>query len=436
MRVVNIIPGSGGAFYCENCLRESVVVRAMRAKGHDVIMAPMYLPVFTDDLELTKGAPVFFGGINVYLKEKIPLFRMMPRWVDRIFDSRWMLRLAAKQAGSTKAGGLGPMTMAMIRGDSAYHESETDRMLDFLLEKEQPDVVHIATIMLIGLAHRIRARTKAPIVISFQDEDGWLDALEPPYNVSCWEAIGERLEQVDRFVTVSHWYRDVILKRLPVPEDRFDVVPIGIDTQGYEAIPNPPNPPVIGYLSKMTPSLGLGLLVEALILLRKRPGLESVRLMAMGGKTGGDGAFLTSLRNRLWAEGMEGAAEFIEDFDRQTRMEFLQSLSVMCVPMPKGEAFGTFMLEAMAAGVPVLQPREGAFPEIIEATGGGWLFESGNAGTLADAMEHVLRKPEEIRAVGQRGRAAVLERFTVERMADGMAEVYGKAIEEKGREGR
>lgn len=431
MKVVKIIPGSGGTFYCENCLRDSALVRAMRAKGHDVMMAPMYLPVYTDDPGLTRGVPVFFGGINVYLKERVPFFRRVPRWVDRLFDSRWMLRLAARQAGSTKAGGLGPMTLAMIRGDSAYHEHETDRMLDYLLESEQPDVVHIATIMLIGLAHRIRKRTKAPIVVSFQDEDYWLDALEPPFNKESWVAIRERLGLVDRFVTVSHWYRDIILRRLPVPEDKFDVVHIGIDTHGYEASAEPPTPPVIGYLSKMTPSLGLGLLVDALVLLRKRPGLESVRLMAMGGKTGGDGEFLTSIRNRLWAEGMEGAAEFIEDFDRATRQEFLKSISVLSVPMEKGEAFGTFMLEAMAAGVPVVQPNAGAFPEVIRETGGGWICEPGNVESLADALERVLRNPDELKAAGLRGRAAVLERFTVERMAEGMTEVYAKAIGER-----
>lgn len=427
MKVVNIIPGSGGAFYCENCLRDSALVRAMIAKGHDVMMAPMYLPVYTDDPTLTKHIPVFFGGINVYLKEKVPLFRRMPRWVDRVLDSRWMLRMAARKAGSTKAAGLGPMTLAMIRGDSAYHEQETDRMLDFLLAHEQPDVVHIATIMLIGLAHRIRARTKAPIVVSFQDEDYWLDALEAPYNTESWEAIGERLGQVDRFVTVSRWYRDVVSRRLPVPNDKFDVVLIGIDPRGYEPIPSLPDPPVLGYLSKMTPSLGLGVLVDALILLRKRPGFGNVRLMAMGGMTGTDAAFLTSLRNRLWAEGMEGAADFIEEFDRESRLEFLHSISVMCVPMPRGEAFGTFMLEAMASGVPVLQPNAGAFPEIIDETGGGWLFEPGDTHALVDALERVLSKPDELKAAGMRGRTAVMERFTVDRMADGMVDVYRKA---------
>jgi glycosyltransferase involved in cell wall biosynthesis len=431
MKVVKIIPGSGGGFYCENCLRDSALVRAMRAKGHDVMMAPMYLPVYTDDPDLTRGSPVFFGGINVYLKERFPFLAGIPRWVDKALDSRWMLRLAAGQAGSTRAGGLGPMTLAMIKADSEYHRRETGRMLDYLLEHEQPDAVHIATVMLIGLAAHIRKRTGAPIVVSLQDEDTWIDSLESPYNERCWDAIRERLGLVDRFMTVSRWYRDVVLSRLPVPGDRLDVVHIGIDPSGYEPPPEPPAPPVIGYLSKLTPSLGLGLLVDALIMLRKRPGLESVRLMAMGGKTGGDGRFLTVLRNRLWAEGMEGAADFLDEFDRSSRIEFLRSITVLSVPMPKGEAFGTFMIEAMAAGVPVVQPAAGAFPEIIGETGGGWLCEPGSAVALADALERALRAPDEVKAAGERGRAAVLGRFTVDSMADGVVDVYRHAIQNR-----
>lgn len=401
----------------------------MRARGHDVMMAPMYLPVYTDDPDLTKDVPVFFGGINVYLKQKMPFLARMPRWFDRALDSRWLLRMAAGRAGSTKAGGLGPMTMAMIEADSAYHQRETGRMLDYLLENEKPDAVHISTVMLIGLAQHIRRRTSAPIVVSFQDEDTWIDSLEPPYNERCWDAIRERLGLVDRFVTVSKWYRDVMGARLPVPEDRFDVVHIGIDTDGYELPSEPSAAPVIGYLSKLTPALGLELLVDALIMLRKRPGMDSVRLLAMGGKTGGDARFLTSLRNKLWAHGMEGAAEFLDDFGRESRIEFLRSISVMSVPMPKGEAFGTFMIEAMAAGVPVVQPAAGAFPEIVGETGGGWLCEPGSPVSLADTLERVLRDPVGLKAAGERGRAAVLERFTVGRMAEGIVEVYRRAAD-------
>ena len=98
MKIVQIVPGSGGTFYCENCLRDSSLAKAFRALGHDAVLVPMYLPVFTDEPEIGRDTPVFFGGINVYLQQKFSLFRKTPRWLDRLFDSRWLLNLAAKRA--------------------------------------------------------------------------------------------------------------------------------------------------------------------------------------------------------------------------------------------------------------------------------------------------------------------------------------------------
>jgi glycosyltransferase involved in cell wall biosynthesis len=424
MRIVHIIPGSGGTFYCENCLRDSSLVRAVRARGHDVVMAPMYLPVFTDDPDLTRDTPVFFGGINVYLKERVPFFRMVPRWLDGFLDSRWLLGLAARHSGSTRARDLGPMTLAMIRGDSAYHREESDRMLDWLLRDAKPDVIHIGTIMLIGLSRWIRERTDAPILISLQDEDVWIDALDPAYRDRCWAAICELLPAASRFVTVSDWYRTEMLQRLPIPPDRFDVVRIGIDTDPFGPADRPPKPPVIGYLSRMGRSLGLETLFDAFLQLRRMPGMGDVRLKAMGGRTGDDRGFLASLRERAKGEGVSGDVEFLDDFSRANRAEFLRSVSVVSVPIPAGEAFGTFMIEAMASGVPVVQPRVGAFPEIVERTGGGWLYEPRGAEPLAQALAEALRNPDEAAARGRKGREAVLKHFTVGRMAGEMDAVY------------
>jgi len=386
-------------------------------------MAPMYLPVFTDEPDLTRDTPVFFGGINVYLKERLPLFRKAPRWLSGALDSRWLLRLAARRAGSTRPRDLGPMTLAMIRGDSAYHREETGRMLDWLLKDAPPDVVHIGTSMLIGLARRIRERTDAPILVSLQDEDVWLDALDPADRDRCWEAIGERVSDVARFVTVSEWYRGEVLKRLPVPPDRFDVVRIGIDTGAFSPAESSPKPPTIGYLSRMSRSVGLETLFDAFLRIKRMPDLRDVRFSAMGGQTGDDSRFLASLRARARREGVDRDVEFLSDFSRGGRATFLRSLSVLSVPIPAGEAFGTFMIESMAAGVPVVQPRVGAFSEIVEMTGGGWICEPG-AESLAGAIAGVLRDPAEAAARGRKGRDSVLKSFTIARMAGEMEKVY------------
>jgi glycosyltransferase involved in cell wall biosynthesis len=87
------------------------------------------------------------------------------------------------------------------------------------------------------------------------------------------------------------------------------------------------------------------------------------------------------------------------------------------VPARYGEAFGLYVIEALAAGVPVVQPRHAAFPELVAATGGGVLCEPEDPRSLADAIESLLRDPDHARRLGVAGREAVARDFSIERMA-------------------
>ena len=111
-------------------------------------------------------------------------------------------------------------------------------------------------------------------------------------------------------------------------------------------------------------------------------------------------------------------------FSTKGRVRFLEDLSVLCVPNPKGEAFGVYLLEALGAGVPFVQPAVGATPEIAEATGGGILFDPAEEGGLRKALGSLLRNPDRARDLGSRGREAVFEGFNIDSMARKMIEIY------------
>ena len=100
MKILHIIPGSGGSFYCGNCLRDSKYVPALKALGHDVVKIPMYLPLFANASEENETT-VFYGAVSIYLKQQYPLFRKAPELVDNILNAKPMLKLAAKYSGST-----------------------------------------------------------------------------------------------------------------------------------------------------------------------------------------------------------------------------------------------------------------------------------------------------------------------------------------------
>ena len=429
MRVVQVVPGTGGTFYCQNCMRDSALVRSLRRQGLDVIMVPMYLPLTQDGTGLSGDVPVFFGGVNAYLQQQFKLFRATPRWVDRLFDSPWMLRQAAAREGSTSAAALGPMTLSMLQGRDGNQRKEVARLTTWLAEQEQPDVVHFSNALLLGVADDVKQALGVPIVCSLQDEHTWVDAIVEPYQTQCWEVMAEKARSVDAFIAVSDWYADQMSGRMAIPRGSITVAPAGIKVDGIEPRAEPVDPPAIGYLSRMCECLGLGLLVDAFLKLRENPGLQGLRLRLTGGHTVEDKDFLARLHAQLDQHGATGHVDILDDFQGQARHEFLRSLSVLSVPMPAGEAFGSFIIEALAFGVPVVQPAVGAFPEIIEATGGGIVYDPTDAGGLARALESLLLDRDRARELGTRGRAAVLKDFDVERTSEQVLAVYNGVVE-------
>jgi glycosyltransferase involved in cell wall biosynthesis len=427
MRIVQILPGSGDRFYCENCVRDNAVVRALKRAGEDVVAVPMYLPPIIERVDGLSDAPVFFGGINAYLQQKSGFFRKTPRWLDRIFDARFLLRIAARRAGSVRARGLGEMTLSILQGTEGNQAKELRRLVRWLEGMEKPHAVHLSTSLLLGIGREIKKSLGVPLVCSLQDEDVWVDAMEPAYRDLCWKAMEEGAREVEAFVVGSRYYGGVMRDRLGIPPDRLHVVPIGV-----EAGDPPPaasaDPPALGYLARMSEGMGLGTLADAFLLLKKREGFRDLRLHLSGGSTGDDTAFLEELRRKFAAEGVERDVAFFEEFDPAARRRFFCTLTLLSVPAPRGAAFGTYILESLAAGVPVVQPRLGSFPELVEGTGGGVLYEPNDAGTLARVLGDLLPDRGRRSELARKGRESVVKSFGLDTMARGLIAIYGRIV--------
>lgn len=424
MRIVQITPGSGDTFYCENCLRDAAAVKAMRAAGHEGLIVPLYLPLSAEAAADRPEAPIFFGGINVHLQQKFSLFRRTPRWIDRLLDRPGLLRWVGRKARMTNAEALGRTTLSMLRGEHGRQVKELDRLVEWLTRQDRPDVVILSNALLLGLARRIKDRLAPLVACLLQDEDGFIDGLPEPLRSQAWETLSRRAAEVDVFISVSAYYAEVMRRRLKLRGDRMRVVHTGIDPTGYAPAEAPPDPPAIGYLSRMCRRKGLDILVEAFIALKGRAGLSDLKLRVAGGKTADDDEFIAGVRRRLDEAGLAGDVELLGNLGLAERQQFLRTLSVLSVPERHGEAFGLFVLESLAAGVPVVLPRNGAAPELVEATGGGLLCEPGDPTSLAAALAELLSDPQRGRELGRRGREAVLADFTAERAASKLASVF------------
>jgi glycosyltransferase involved in cell wall biosynthesis len=425
MRIVLLTPGTGD-FHCGSCIRDNTLVRGLRDLGHDAVLVPLYLPFLVDEDDMSRGAPILLGGINMYLQQVFRVFRRTPRWLDRIFDWRPLLGIAARRAAMTKPAALGAITVSTLLGESGRQAKEVDRLATWIGETGAPDVVCISNVLLVGVARQIRERLRAVAVVStLQGEDGFLDALPEPDRARAWEIVSERTRELDAVIPVSRTYGEVMTGRLGLDPARVHPVLNGLRLDGYEPALEAPDPPAIGYLARMTEAKGLSTLVDAFLALARMDRVPGVRLRIAGSRTPADRRFTRDLEKRIAAAGLADRVEWLPNVSREEKLAFLRGLSVLSVPATCGEAFGLYVIEALASGVPVVQPRHGAFPELIEATGGGVLCEPDDADDLARTLGELLLDPDRCRALGAKGRAAVLDRFTDRNMAEGVLEVFG-----------
>ena len=427
MKILHVIPGSGGSFYCGNCLRDSKFVEAMRASEHKVIKLPMYLPLFADEHDLSGEIPVFYGAISIYLKQQYPVFRRAPAWVDRLLNSKPMLKMAAKFAGSTRAKGLEEMTISMLLGEHGQQKEELDRMIEWLSEHCKPDVIHLSNALLVGLAHRLSESMNVPVICSLQDEDQWVDVMKLSSQEKVWNLMAERGKDVSLFVSVSEYYAKEMKVLLRIPDEKLSTVHIGVYPDDYEFILPSKKKRSIGYVSRMCHELGMDILIDAFILLKQDQQFGDVELHITGGSTGDDREFIRSQKQKIERSGFSGQVKFHGDFEERGLREFFREVSVLSVPVRKGEAFGIYLLESMSSGIPIVQPALGAFPEIVKLSGGGVTYEPNTPAALAEALKELLCDLQKMDHLSEKGRSGVKQHFHVEGQVGKMLEVYRRA---------
>src|SRR5262245_17998750 len=415
--------------YCGSCLRDNALAAELLRRGHDVLLTPVYTPTRTDERNVSYRH-VFFGGISVNLERHAPVFRYTPRVLHRLWDSTWALRLATKRQISVNPRSLGELTVSMLRGEQGFQRKEISKLLDWLRREPRFDVVNLPYALLIGLAEPLRRALKVPICCTLQGEDLFLDGLGEPYRSESLNLIREAAGHVDAFLAVSQYYADYMPKYLRVPAAKVRVAPLGINLEGY-TLRRPDRsgePFTIGFFARVAPEKGLHVLCDAYRRMRATSASGKARLVAAGYLAPEHREYLADISRQMEQSGLASEFEYRGEVDRAGKIAFLQSLDVMSVPATYDEPKGMFLFEAMALGVPVVQPRRGAFPEIIEKTGGGLLVDVGDLDALARALHQLQIDPGQRAALGAAGAAGVRAHYTVGQMAETVEQIYDEVI--------
>jgi glycosyltransferase involved in cell wall biosynthesis len=385
-----------------------------------------------DEEDQSRGTPVFFGGVSVYLEQKTGFFRRAPQWLHGMLASPAVLKWAGSKAGKTRAADVADLTISMLRGEEGNQARELDQLISFLKSQPRPDAVCLSNAMLAGLVRKLKSGLRCPVVLTLQGEDHFIDSMPEPARTEVWRTLAERASEADVFVAPTRYFGERMRERLGFPAAKLRVVHNGINLDGYsmvsdaEAHVQGAGPPVLGYFARMCREKGLDVLVDAFLHIRERGKVPNLRLHIGGGCGPGDEEFVEQQTAKLRAAGVLADVEFHPNLSREKKLEFFHELTVFSVPALYGEAFGLYLIEAMAAGVPVVQPRVAAFPELVEATGGGKLCEPEPL-ALGQAIERLLLDEDRLRALGEKARHSVYAGFSVERMAREMVRVFADA---------
>lgn len=427
--------GAAGMF-CGSCLRDNTLAAGMMKAGWDVHLIPTYTPIRTDEQNVADPV-VLYGGLNVYLQQKLFLFRYLPTFLDRWLDNPRLINWLASRGIETDARQLGALTVSILRGEKGNQAKEVRKLTAWLEEHVKPDVINLSNILIAGCVPALKRRFGRPIVVTLQGDDIFLNQLPEPYRTKAMEEIYRISQDIDCYVTFSEYYRDYMSDLLKLPREKFRIVQLGIRVEDFagdhEAVASEnAGRKTIGYLARICPEKGLHLLCEAFRILRKKEGTQDVHLRFAGWLGKRDEAYFQQEVQKLTQDGLREGADadfyYAGVIDRQQKVSFLRSLDVLSVPTTYQDPKGLFVLEALASGVPVVQPEHGAFPELLRATGGGAVVRPNDPVHLAETLHCLLTDDRRRQELADAGRATVHQRFDVMHMTQQTVDVYNSLL--------
>ena len=390
--------------------------------GVDALLVPTYTPIRTDEEDVSVDQ-VFFGGINVFLQQKIFFFRYLPAFLDRFLDKPWLLRMATSKGLEISPRALGALTVSMLKGRNGNQRKEVRRLCKWLSGDIKPDVVLLSNLLIGGCIPELK-RLGLPVVVTLQGDDIFLEDLIEPFKSQAIDILRDLVSNVDGFLVHSEYYREYMMELLQIPADRIHVVPLGIETKDItKATIDMNRPRTIGYMARMSREKGLHILVDAFIQLKQLPDTDDIRLHFAGWRGVTNQQFAEEQIQKLKDAGLDDCFVDYGTVDRDGKLGLLHESDLLCVPTVYQEPKGLFALEALAHGVPVVLPDHGAFPEVLGDVGGGHLVRPDDPQALAACWHAILQDRKALSDLGNRGRAAVLERRDSKTMAAKTLEV-------------
>ena len=413
--------------FCGSCMHDNALTRALNELDMDVRLVPTYTPIRTDEVDVSVDQ-VFFGGINVYLQQKFPPVRWLPGFLDRFLDNPRLIKRLTARSIDMSPEELGKLSVSMLAGLNGNQRKEVKRLSAWLNE-QKPDAIIFTNALIGGCIPEIKKQVGCPILVTLQGDDVFLDSLPEKYRSKCIDSITRLIPNVDLFLVHTEFFKNYMSEYFQIPKNLIQVTPLGIDAREFSKSQKlTQRDPTLGYLARLAPEKGFDRLIETFIEIKKNNLVENLRLRVAGWLGASNEEFARKQFDKIADAGFEGHFEYVGAIELHEKVDFLNSIDVMSVPTTFLEPKGLYVLEALACGVPCVQPGHGSFPELIADTGGGLLFQPDDQQDYVNQLVQIFSDAELRSRLSELGFQAVHNKRDSNAMAQSTADVIKKLL--------
>ena len=398
--------------YCGSCMHDNTLAKRLIADGHDCVLQPVYTPIRVDEDSIARDA-LFFGGIQVYLIDRFPWLGRLPRWLRAPLDFPPLVRFLTRRAGGTDASELGHLTLSMLAGEDGPLAGEVHRLVNWIGDRDADEVV-LSNLLIGGFLPTLAKQCpNVRRVVLLQGDDAFIDHLPTRDRDRVVRALRRLARYIDVPVVHSNFYADRLADLLAVPRKRFEIRPLAIDPNPYgpDAPRGRDGPFRWLYGARLSREKGFDIAAEAFGRLAEFRPKDRWDVFGYLGPENAD--LYDRVAESLAAAGLAARWTYHGAVDRSRKAELLSRADVMLLPTRYEEPKGLPALEAMASGLPVVVPDHGAWPELIDDTGGGLLYRAGDPDDLMKKANRLREQPKLRRQLGESGRRAVTERRNI-----------------------
>lgn len=434
-RLVFLTAGAAGMF-CGSCMHDNAVAKALINQGVDCLLQPVYTPIRTDQ-DSVASEKVFFGGIQIYALQRFPWFRSLPESLRRLLDFPGLIRLATRKSRATDASMLGELAISMLRGDDGFQAQESRRLTAWLASEIKPDALVLSNLLIGGSLPLIRqSLPDTQIAVLLQGDDIFLDHLPDDLRNQAIDLCRKLVPSVDLFISNSEFYSDKMGQLLEIPPEKRVVIPLSIDVSPFgkqvecSAIESLDDASFrLGYMARIAPEKGFDRLVDAFISLASQPNHEGspshddLHLHVAGWLGEHNQDYFDQQLSKLKKSNLMHRFHHHGSPDIDQKVAYLKTLDLVCVPTEYEDPKGLFVLEALAAGVPVVQPDHGAFGELVKKTEGGLLYKAGDPDDLVKTIEKLKCDKDLRNRLALSGKQSVMKSHAVEQTATRLSEL-------------